>query len=196
MRGAPALHSTAVYTYPDNYQLPISHYYTYLIDTGGKATISGVIDAKHRGQFAIWPSDKTTFNLGMKCVDVWLYVPVHNQSNKDICLIWQLENAIDSARLYVESVNTIYAHPSASFFAPLAERALPVKALFDTTWLSPGAKAGLYFHVFKNHYNTNIPMTLLPLDTFLQHENLMNNIYTAYISIFIFIILFNIFLLG
>ena len=194
MRDAPAMQSTTMYSYPDDYELPVSHYYTYLIDTTGKATINDAIEHKRSRQFAIWPSDKTTFNLGMSCVDVWLHVPVHNQSSKDICLIWQLENAIDSARLYIETGNSVHAHSAVSFYAPLARRALPVKALFDTIWLSPGAEAGLYFHVFKNHYNTNIPMTLLPLDTFLQHENRTNNIYTAYISIFIFIILFNVFL--
>lgn len=186
--------SSVVYRYPADYTAPPNRYYTYLIDTTGRATIHDVIRDQKAGLFSVWQSDGTTFNLGMKCLDVWLHIDVRNQSAQDISLIWQLENAIDSAQLYISRGDGVSTHRNVSFYTPLAQRTLPVRALFDTIWLGPGDERELYYHVYRNHYNTNIPMTLLPLPEFLKHENRNNSIYTAYISVFLFIIIFNFFL--
>src|ERR1019366_460940 len=120
---------------------------------------------------------------------IWLYLPVKNESAHDMCLVWQLIDGIDTARLFCKSGDEITPHPFISSYTDLHQRSLPLRAAFDTIWLKAGEQKELYLHVWKSTYNTYMPFTVLPAAELLEKESFTANIYCVYVAVFAFIIL-------
>ena len=154
---------------------PWAHYFAFCFDadaqpgTGARAAALAAA-----GRFRPMPPGRV-FQAGYTPGRLWLRATVVNTLPQRTRFVWSLYAQVDSAALYGWRGTAYGGGPPrllarADGHAPLARRALPVRATCLPFWLEAGAKAVLYLRVENSEGATYLPTDLTTTEDFLTYE--------------------------